>query len=56
VTSYNSKQNSMVRNSGVFGSGRRRTASTHFFVWNDPLCKFYVRLWPCESLASTHFF
>ena len=28
---------------------------THLFVWNDPLsCTFYVRLWPCESLASTH--
>ena len=26
-----------------------------FFVWNDPLCTFYVRLWPCESLVSIYF-
>ena len=46
---------------GVVGRGRRSTASTHFFVWNNPLFAFYVHLWPCESgvhpllMASTHF-
>jgi len=40
---------------GVVGRLRMWTTSTHFFVWNDPLCTFYVRLWPSESLASTHF-
>jgi len=27
----------------------------HTLVWNDPLCTFYVHLWPCRRLASTHF-
>jgi len=36
--------------------GRMWTASTHFFVWNDPLCTFYLRLWPCEGMAAAHFF
>jgi len=42
---------------GAVGRGRGWTASTHFFVWNDPLRTFYVhvRLCPCESLASTRF-
>ena len=30
-------------------------ASTHFFVWKDPFCTFYVHFWPCKRLASTHF-
>jgi len=40
---------------GAVGRRWRWTASTHFFVWNDPLCAFYVRLWPCVGLASIHF-
>jgi len=40
---------------GVAGCGRRGAASTHF-VWNDSFCTFYVHLWPCRRLVSTHFF
>src|SRR6218665_2747531 len=29
---------------GVVGHGRKWTVSTHFFLRNDPLCTFYVRL------------
>lgn len=36
-------------------SWKEAGASTHFFVWNELLCTFNVRFWPCESLASTRF-
>jgi len=40
---------------GVKSGTDRGGQSTHFFVWNNLLGMFYVHLWPCEVLASTHF-
>jgi len=45
------KQYSLGLQAGVQrsrGSGRRFTASTHFFLWDDPFRTFYVHFWPSD--------